>query len=51
LSTFEGDGVDLAIFSSHLAGVASLLGAINFITTILNMRVAGMNMHFLPLFV
>jgi len=51
LSTFEGDGVDLAIFSLHLAGVASLLGAINFITTILNMRVAGMNMHFLPLFV
>lgn len=51
LSTFEGDGVDLAIFSLHLAGVASLLGSINFITTIFNMRVAGMNMHLLPLFI
>ncbi len=51
LSVFEGDGVDLAIFSLHLAGVASLLGSINFITTIFNMRVAGMNMHLLPLFI
>jgi cytochrome c oxidase subunit 1 len=51
LATFEGDGVDLAIFSLHLAGVASLLGSINFITTIFNMRVAGMNMHLLPLFI
>jgi len=51
LAIFEGDGVDLAIFSLHLAGVASLLGSINFITTIFNMRVAGMHMHLLPLFV
>jgi len=51
LSTFEGDGVDLAIFSLHLAGAASLLGSINFITTIFNMRVAGMHMHTIPLFI
>jgi cytochrome c oxidase subunit 1 len=41
--------VDLAIFSSHLAGVSSLSGAINFITTIGNMRI--MTMHKLPSFV
>lgn len=34
-------GVDMAIFSLHIAGVSSLLGAINFITTILNMYVYG----------
>jgi hypothetical protein len=43
--------VDLAISSSHLAGISSILGAINFITTILNMRLPGMGMHHLPLFV
>jgi cytochrome c oxidase subunit 1 len=41
----------LAIFSLHLAGISSLLGAINFITTIFNMRVPGLSMHKLPLFV
>jgi heme/copper-type cytochrome/quinol oxidase subunit 1 len=51
LSLIEGSGVDIAIFSLHLAGVSSLLGAINFITTIFNMRVPGMYMHHLPLFV
>jgi len=43
--------VDFAIFSLHLAGAASLAGAINFITTIFNMRVPGLGMHMLPLFV
>jgi len=47
----SGAAVDLAIFSLHLAGISSLLGAINFITTIFNMRVAGLSMHKLPLFV
>ena len=47
----SGGSVDLAIFSLHLAGVSSLLGAINFITTIFNMRVPGLSMHKLPLFV
>ncbi len=47
----SGGSVDLAIFSLHLAGVSSLLGAINFITTIFNMRVPGLSMHKMPLFV
>jgi len=46
-----GASVDLAIFSLHLAGIASLLGAINFIVTIINMRVPGMHMNYIPLFV
>jgi cytochrome c oxidase subunit 1 len=41
----------MAIFSLHLAGIASILGAINFITTIFNMRLPGMNLHRIPLFV
>jgi hypothetical protein len=47
----SGASVDLAIFSLHLAGISSILGAMNFITTILNMRVPGMTMHKLPLYV
>jgi cytochrome c oxidase subunit 1 len=43
--------VDFAIFSLHLAGVSSLLGAINFIATVLNMRVPGLKMNYIPLFV
>ena len=43
--------MDLAIFSLHLAGVSSLLGSINFITTIFNMRVPGMTLLRMPLFV
>ncbi len=43
--------VDMAIFSLHLAGAASILGAANFITTIFNMRIPGMILHKMPLFV
>merc|ERR1711937_371546 len=46
-----GGSVDFAIFSLHLAGVRSILGAINFNTTILNMRVLGMILDQIPLFV
>ena len=46
-----GAAVDLAIFSLHLSGAASILGAINFITTVLNMRLPGMTMYRLPLYV
>lgn len=46
-----GGAVDLAIFSLHLAGLSSILGAINFIVTVLNMRVPGMRMGMVPLFV
>jgi cytochrome c oxidase subunit 1 len=35
----------------HLAGISSLLGVINFIATICNMRVTGLYMHRVPLFV
>jgi cytochrome c oxidase subunit I len=54
LSAIRGHGgpsVDFAIFSLHLAGISSLLGAINFITTVINMRLPGLKMHRLPLFV
>lgn len=51
IESHSGGSVDLAIFSLHLAGISSLLGAVNFITTILNMRVPGLTMHKLPLFV
>jgi len=51
VQSHPGPAVDLAIFSLHLAGISSLLGAINFISTILNMRLPGLGMHRLPLFV
>ncbi|WP_213082650.1 cbb3-type cytochrome c oxidase subunit I, partial [Escherichia coli] len=51
IQAHSGASVDLAIFSLHLAGVSSLLGSINIITTILNMRVPGMFLHNMPLFV
>lgn len=46
-----GGSVDLAIFSLHLAGISSLLGAVNFISTIGNLRVYGMFLDRIPLFV
>jgi len=51
IQAHSGPAVDLAIFSLHLAGISSLLGAINFITTIFNMRLPGMHLHRMPLFV
>nr|YP_009774838.1 cytochrome c oxidase subunit I [Lepisma saccharinum]QJA14861.1 cytochrome c oxidase subunit I [Lepisma saccharinum] len=46
-----GSSVDLSIFSLHLAGASSILGAVNFITTVINMRMPGMTMERIPLFV
>jgi cytochrome c oxidase subunit 1 len=46
-----GAAVDMAIFSLHLAGASSILGAINFIVTIFNMRIPGMTLLKMPLFV
>lgn len=43
--------VDTAIFSLHVAGLSSILGAINFIVTIINMRMPGLYMDRLSLFV
>ena len=51
ISGHPGASVDMAILSIHLAGISSILGAINFITTIFNMRVPGMTLHRMPLFV
>ena len=47
----SGGSVDLAILSLHVAGASSVLASINFITTVLNMRVVGLSMSQLPLFV
>jgi len=47
----SGPSVDCAIFSLHLAGVSSILGAINFIRTIFNIRVLGLYLDEIPLFV
>jgi len=47
----SGPSVDLAIFSLHLAGISSILASINIITTIFNMRIPGLSMHRVPLFV
>lgn len=47
----SGGSVDLAIFSLHISGTSSLLGAINFIVTSLNMRLKGMSLQNMPLFV
>jgi len=46
-----GGSVDLAIFSLHLAGISSMLGAVNFIRTIGNLRVNGIYLDRIPLFV
>nr|YP_009115230.1 cytochrome c oxidase subunit I [Wadicosa fidelis]AIZ97176.1 cytochrome c oxidase subunit I [Wadicosa fidelis] len=46
-----GSSMDFAIFSLHLAGASSIMGAANFISTIINMRVVGMSMEKVPLFV
>jgi len=51
IEAHSGPSVDLAIFSLHLAGTASVLGSINFIVTVLNMRIKGLEMHQIPLFV
>jgi cytochrome c oxidase subunit 1 len=51
IQAHSGGSVDLAIFSLHIAGLSSLLGSINFITTIFNMRMPGLFLHRMPLFV
>lgn len=46
-----GGSIDFAIFSLHLAGMSSIMGAVNFISTIINMRLIGITMERVPLFV
>jgi heme/copper-type cytochrome/quinol oxidase subunit 1 len=47
----SGAAIDFTILSLHAAGFSSIFGAINFIVTILYMRVKGMDMDRVPLFV
>ncbi|MBL4703777.1 MAG: cbb3-type cytochrome c oxidase subunit I [Flavobacteriales bacterium] len=47
----SGGSVDLAIFSLHLAGISSIAGSINFLTTIINMRIKGMTIYRMPLYI
>lgn len=51
IQSHSGPAVDLAIFSLHLSGLGSILGAINFICTIWHMRLPGLKMEKMPLFV
>jgi cytochrome c oxidase subunit I len=51
LSVQMGPGMDMTIFAIHLLGVSSIVGAINIVTTILNMRVPGMTLMKMPMFV
>lgn len=51
LEGHSGISVDFAIFSLHLAGASSIIGAINFISTIINIRIEGVSIEKVPLFV
>jgi len=46
-----GVGVDYWIWSLQIAGIGSLLAGINFIVTIIKMRVPGMSLSKMPMFV
>lgn len=48
---YQGAAVDFAIFSLHIAGVASLMVSINMITTWLNMRAPGLKLISVPFFI
>nr|AOS49769.1 cytochrome c oxidase subunit I [Aleurocanthus camelliae] len=50
-SAHSGCSVDMSILSLHLAGISSILGAMNFIVTIFNMRLVGVGMDLVSLFV
>jgi hypothetical protein len=51
IQSHSGAAVDLAIFSFHVSGAASIFGAIKFISTILNIWIPGQSMYRMPLFV
>ncbi|WP_040161817.1 aa3-type cytochrome oxidase subunit I [Nigerium massiliense] len=46
-----GVGGDLWLMGLYLLGLSSIMGAVNFITTIFTMRVPGMTMFRMPIFV
>ncbi len=47
----SGVSMDFAIFSLHLAGASSIIGAINFISTVINIRLIGVSIDRVNLFV
>jgi cytochrome c oxidase subunit 1 len=47
----RGIGVDIIIFSLHVAGVSSIIGAINFMSTVLNIRSYCLSLEYISLFV
>ena len=51
INAHSSGAVEYAILSLHVAGVSSILGSINFITTVFNMRIEGLSMYKLCLFV
>jgi cytochrome c oxidase subunit 1 len=51
LSLQAGNSLPLTIFAIHLMGASSIMGAINIIVTIMNLRMKGMSLLHLPLFV
>lgn len=51
LTGTNNNSVDLGIIALHLAGLSSLLSSINFISTILMMRIKGLKLYLIPLFV
>lgn len=47
----RGISVDIRIFSLHLAGISSIIGAVNFISTILNIKLFGLMLNNIALFI
>jgi cytochrome c oxidase subunit I len=51
LSLQSGDNLPMTIFAIHLMGASSIMGAINIIVTVMNLRMKGMSLLHMPLFV
>nr|AJF93941.1 cytochrome c oxidase subunit I [Aphrocallistes beatrix] len=51
IQAHSSGGVDLVMFSLHLAGMSSMLSSMNFLTTMINMRTNGMTIYRTPLFI
>jgi len=46
-----GNGLDLAIFRIHIAGISRIGGSLNFLCTIVNLRRKAISWSNLPLFI
>ena len=51
LTGHPGNGLDLAIFRMHVAGISRIRGSLNFLCTIINLRNKAISWSKLPLFV